>query len=102
MDTTPATSEYDIWVIRTGDVHGLYIGYKPHCMWAELMEVIKELRLSEWADREVHPLHPLNWEDDSDDGDYEPKSAEEESDDEDEDDDCDSMEEDVESSDEDD
>ena len=77
MDTPPVTSEYDIGVIRLGDTHGLYIGYKPQCMSAELMEVIKELRLSEWADLEVHPLHPLNWEDDSDDGDYEPKCEEE-------------------------
>ena len=102
MDTPPATSDYDIGVIRLGDTHGLYIGYKPQCMSAELMEVIKELRLSEWADREIHPRHPLNWEDDSDDGDYEPGSEEEESDDEDEDDDSEGMEEDVESSDEDD
>ena len=100
MDTPPASSDYDIGVIRVGDTHGLYIGYKPQCMSAELTEVIKELRLSEWAHREIHPRHPLNWEDDSDDGDYEPRSEEEESDDEDEDDDSEGMEEDVESSDE--
>ena len=101
MDTTPVRSEYDIRVIRLGDTHELYIGYKPQCMSAELMEVIKELRLPELADRQIHPMHPLNWEDDSDDGDYEPKSEEEESDDEDEDDDSEGVEEHVESSDED-
>ena len=36
------------------------IGYKPQCMSAELMAVIKELPLSEWADGGVHPMHPLN------------------------------------------
>ena len=102
MDTPPVTQDYDIGVIRLGNTHELCIGYKPQCTSAELLDVIKQLRLSEWADREIHPMNPLNWDADSDDRDYKPESEEEESDEEEEDVDSEGMEEDMGSSDEDD